>query len=99
MTGRPRLEFYAENGYIIIDGGLLGEEGTLTTGVQDVRKTTSGHGVTRKVKERTIILRSTKTYKYQVEAFSRSILSGASYPISPDDGLANVQLISQARGW
>ncbi len=99
MPGRARLEFYADAGYIIIDGGLLGEEGSLTMGFQDVGKTTGGHGITRKVKERTIKLRSTKTYKYQVEAFGRSITSGASYPLAPEDGLANVQLISQARGW
>ncbi len=38
-------------------------------------------------------------YQLQVEAFGRAITSRAPYPLTPEDGLANVQLISQARGW
>ncbi len=84
--GKARLEFYADNGYIIIENGLLGMEGSLTTGIKNG-------------KERTIKLPFTKTYKLQVEAFGRTITSRAPYPLTPEDGLANVQLISQARGW
>ena len=89
----------AGNGYIVIDGGLLGEPGSLTTGIEDVGKTNRGHGVTRRVKKRTIQLPVTKTYKYQVEAFGRTITSRAAFPLEPEDGLANIELISQARGW
>ena len=84
--GKARLEFYADNGYVIIDNGLLGLEGALTTGIKNGR-------------ERTIKLPFSPTYKLQVEAFGRHITSRAPYPLAPEDGLANVKLISQARGW
>ncbi|HJN61125.1 MAG TPA: hypothetical protein QF630_08795, partial [Alphaproteobacteria bacterium] len=84
--GRSRLEFYADNGYVIIDNGVLGLEGTLTTGF-------------RNGKERTVKLPFSPTYKLQVEAFGRHITSRAPFPLAPGDGLANVKLISQARGW
>ena len=84
--GAARLEFYADNGYIVIDNGLLGMEGSLTTGI-------------RNGKERTVKLPFCKTYKLQVEAFQRTITSRAPYPLTPEDGLENVKLISQARGW
>lgn len=84
--GQARLEFYADKGYIIIENGLLGLEGSLTTGIKNG-------------KERTVKLPFTKTYKLQVEAFGRSMTSREPYPLAPEDGLANVQLISQARGW
>lgn len=99
ISHNPRLEFYGDKGYIVIDGGLLGEPGSLTTGIEDVGKTNRGHGVTRRVKKRTIQLPVTKTYKYQVEAFGRTITSRAAFPLEPEDGLANIELISQARGW
>ena len=47
----------------------------------------------------TIQLPVTKTYKYQVEAFGRTIASRAAFPLEPEDGLANIELISQAGGW
>ena len=75
ISHNPRLEFYGDKGYIVIDGGLLGEPGSLTTGIEDVGKTNRGHGVTRRVKKRTIQLPVTKTYKYQGEAFGRTITS------------------------
>ena len=84
--GKGRLEFYGDQGYIIIENGILGLEGTLTTGIKNG-------------KERSVALPFVKTYKLQVEAFGRTITSKAPYPLTPEDGLANVQLISQARGW
>ncbi len=83
---RPRLEFYGDKGYIVIDGGIIGEPGSITTNIA------SG-------KERKIVLPPTKTYKLQIEAFSRAITHGEEYPLKPEDGLENVRLISQARGW
>ena len=84
--GRSRLEFYADNGYVIVDNGVLGLEGSLTTGLKNG-------------KERTVKLPFSPTYKLQAEAFGRHIASRAPYPIAPEDGLENVKLISQARGW
>ena len=72
--------------YIIDENGVLGMEGSLTTGIKNG-------------KERTVKLPFSPTYKLQVEAFGRHITSRAPYPLAPEDGLANVQLISQARGW
>ena len=97
--GKGRLEFYGDDGYIIIEGGLLGEEGSLTTGITNFRKTKSGHGTTRIAKEKTTILSATNTYRLQVEAFGDTITRGRSYPLTPEDGLANIKLISAARGW
>ena len=84
--GKARLEFYADNGYIIVENGLLGMEGSLITGIKNG-------------KERIVKLPFSPTYKLQVEAFGRHISSRAPFPLAPEDGLANVQLISQARGW
>lgn len=86
VPGKARLEFYADNGYIIVENGLLGMEGSLTTGIKNG-------------KERVVKLPFSPTYKLQVEAFGRHISSRAPFPLAPEDGLANVQLISQARGW
>ncbi len=84
--GKGRLEFYGDQGYIIIENGILGMPGSITTGIKNG-------------KERTVELPSSKTYKLQVEAFGRCITSKEPFPLTPEDGLANVQLISQARGW
>ena len=84
--GRSRLEFYADNGFVIIDNGMMGTEGSITTGLKGG-------------KEKTVNLPFSPTYKLQVEAFGRHIMCHAPYPLNPEDGLENVKLISQARGW
>jgi predicted dehydrogenase len=84
--GAARLEFYADNGYVIIDNGLLGMEGAMTTGLKG--------GKARSVK-----LPPVPTYRRQVEVFGNHISSRAPFPLTAEEGLENVKLISQARGW
>tara|TARA_B100000676_G_C17984397_1_gene791025 strand:- start:294 stop:1349 length:1056 start_codon:yes stop_codon:yes gene_type:complete len=95
----PRLEFYGDMGYIIVNGGLFGEEGDLTTGIIGKKSTSAGNKIIKVIKKRNIKIRPINTYKLQVEAFVKSLTLGNKYPLSPEDGLENIKLISQARGW
>ncbi|MDD9991168.1 MAG: hypothetical protein OXP75_05180, partial [Rhodospirillales bacterium] len=69
-----------------IEGGFVGIPGTMTT----VRK--GG-------KPRTVSLAGHDTYKAQVESITRAIARGTPLAVSAEDGLANVRVVEQARGW
>jgi predicted dehydrogenase len=86
VTAGGGLEFLGTNGYCRIEGGFVGLPGTMTT--------IKGNG-----KPRTVTLAPYDTYKAQVENMTKAITKGESLAVSAEDGLANVRIIEQARGW
>ena len=50
-------------------------------------------------KPRTVTLAGHDTYKAQVESVTRAVARGAPLAVSAEDGLRNVRVIEQARGW
>ena len=86
VTSGGGIELLGSEGYCRIEGGFVGLPGTVTT----VRK--GGE-------PRTAPLAGHDTYKAQVESVTRAIARGAPLAVSAEDGLANVRVIEQARGW
>lgn len=81
-----RLEFLGTNGSCQIDGGVLGFEGSMTT-------------ARGKAKPRTVALPAVDTYRAEAESFTRAVAHGDAFAVNAADGLANVRIIEQARGW
>jgi 1,5-anhydro-D-fructose reductase (1,5-anhydro-D-mannitol-forming) len=84
--GTGRLELYGTTGYCIMDGMLFGGAGTMTT---------SRNNATPQVKT----LSAVNTYQRQVEAFGRAIRGEAPFQATARDGLENLKVMEQARGW
>jgi len=80
------IELLGSEGYCRVEGGFVGIPGSITT----VRKGGA---------PRTAPLAGVDTYKAQVESVSRAIARGAPLAVTARDGLANVRVIEQARGW
>ena len=55
--------------------------------------------VRRGGKPRTAPLAAHDTYKAQVESVTRAIARSTPLAVGAEDGLANVRVIEQARGW
>ena len=86
VTSGGGIELLGSEGYCRIEGGFVGLPGTVTT----VRK--GGDA-------RTAPLKGHDTYKAQVESVTRAVARGEPLAVSAEDGLANVRVIEQARGW
>ena len=86
MTTGGGFELLGSESCCTIEGGFVGIPGSLTT----VRK--GG-------KPRTVPLAGHDTYKAQVESITRAIARGTPLAVSAEDGLVNVRVIEQARGW
>ncbi len=82
----PRLELYGSERYCICEGTLFGIGGTVATGrLSQAPKVANAEVV--------------PLYQRQAEAFSRAVLSGGRMPVTAQDGLENLRIIEQARGW
>ena len=86
VTTGGGFELLGSESCCTIEGGFVGIPGTMTT----VRK--GG-------KPRTVPLAGHDTYKAQVESITRAIARGTPLAVTAQDGLANVRVIEQARGW
>ena len=86
VTTGGGLELLGSEGCCRIEGGFVGIPGSVTT----VRK--GGE-------PRTAPLAGYDTYKAQVESVTRAIARGKPLAVSAEDGLRNVRVIEQARGW
>ena len=86
VTAGGGIELLGSEGYCKVEGGFVGIPGSITT----VRKGGA---------PRTVPLAGFDTYKAQVESVSRAIARGAPLAVTARDGLANVRVIEQARGW
>jgi 1,5-anhydro-D-fructose reductase (1,5-anhydro-D-mannitol-forming) len=82
----PRFELYGSHGHVVFDGALFGLPGTMSS---------SRKG--RKARSRAVS--AVNTYKLQVEAFDRALRGGAAFQASARDGLENLKVMEQARGW
>jgi 1,5-anhydro-D-fructose reductase (1,5-anhydro-D-mannitol-forming) len=82
----PRLELYGTEGYCICEGTFFGQGG------QAVRCLRDG-------KARTEQVQPVNLYKLQVEEFGRAVRGDSVFSATGADGLANVIILSQARGW
>jgi 1,5-anhydro-D-fructose reductase (1,5-anhydro-D-mannitol-forming) len=82
----PRLELYGSEGYCILDGTLFGGGGTVTQ---------SRAGADADVSEAPMA----PLYQNQAEAFSRAVRGEEELIVTAEDGLDNVKIIEQARGW
>ena len=82
----PRLELYGSEGYCILDGTLFGGGGTVTQ---------SRAGADSDVSEAPMA----PLYQNQAEAFSRAVKGEEELIVTAEDGLDNVKIIEQARGW
>ena len=80
------IELLGSEGYCRIEGGFVGLPGSVTT-------------VRRGGAPRTAALAAHDTYKAQVESVTRAVAHGAPLAVGAEDGLANVRIIEQARGW
>ena len=86
VTSGGGIELLGSEGYCRVDGGFVGLPGSITT-------------VRRGGNPRAVPLAAHDTYKAQVESVTRAIARGTPLAISAEDGLANVRVIAQARGW
>lgn len=84
--GAPRVEFYGSKGYFVLRGGLFGMPGELESAVKG--KETS-----------TVPVAGFDTYGGEVELFAQSTRGKAVSLASGEDGVANISLVSAARGW
>ena len=84
--GTGRLELYGTKGWCIFDSALFGGGGTMTTSVDGA-------------KPRTKQLKPVNTYARQVEAFDLAVRGGSAFEASARDGLENLKVMEQARGW
>ena len=86
VTSGGGIELLGSEGYCRIEGGFVGIPGSVTT-------------VRQGGKPRTVPLAGHDTYKAQVESVTRAVARGAPLAVSAEDGLRNVRVIEQARGW
>ena len=86
VTTGGGFELLGSESHCRIEGGFVGLPGAVTT-------------VRRGGKPRTVPLAAHDTYKSQVESVTRAVARGAPLAVSAEDGLANVRIIEQARGW
>ena len=84
--GPGRLELYGTKGWCIFDGPVFGQAGTMTTSVGNKPP-------------RTKQIAAVNTYRVQVEAFGRAVRGEAPFQATAEDGLANLRVMEQARGW
>ena len=86
VTSGGGIELLGSEGYCRIEGGFVGLPGTVTT-------------VRQGGKPRTAPLAGHDTYKAQAESVTRAVARGEPLAVSAEDGLRNVRIIEQARGW
>ena len=86
VTTGGGIELLGSESECRIEGGFVGLPGTVTT-------------VRRGGKPRTAPLAAHDTYKSQVESITRAVARGTPLAVAAEDGLANVRIIEQARGW
>jgi len=84
--GAPRVEFYGTKGYFILRGALFGAPGDLEMGFK-------GKDVT------TTLVAGFDTYQAEVEMFAAQARGRATGLANGADGVANIALVAQARGW
>jgi 1,5-anhydro-D-fructose reductase (1,5-anhydro-D-mannitol-forming) len=82
----PRLELYGSESYCICEGTLFGIGGKVARGkLSQAPEVTNGPLV--------------NLYQLETEAFGRAIREGANLLVTAQDGLENIRIIEQARGW
>ncbi|MBN1345340.1 MAG: Gfo/Idh/MocA family oxidoreductase [Phycisphaerae bacterium] len=82
----PRLELYGSDQYCICEGTLFGTGGRVSTGkLSHAPNTTDAEFAA--------------LYQLQAESFGRAILDGKDLQVTARDGLENVKIIEQARGY
>ena len=86
VTSGGGIELLGSEGYCRIEGGFVGIPGSVTT-------------VHQGGKPRTAPLAGHDTYKAQAESVTRAVARGEPLAVSAEDGLRNVRIIEQARGW
>ena len=86
VTTGGGFELLGSESHCRIEGGFVGIPGSMTT-------------VRQGGKPRTVPLAGHDTYKAQVESVTRAVARGTPLAVTPADGLANVRIIEQARGW
>ena len=84
--GAPRVEFYGTRGYFILRGGLFGMPGELECSFK-------GKAATQ------VAVAGFDTYGGEVEQFAQAVRGKACVLASGADGVANINLVSAARGW
>ncbi|MBM3484531.1 MAG: Gfo/Idh/MocA family oxidoreductase [Alphaproteobacteria bacterium] len=85
-AGPSRLELFGTKGWCIFEGAVFGAAGTTTTSIN-------------KETPRTRKLAAVNTYKNQVAAFNQAVAGKGRFMATGQDGLANVKVMEQARGW
>ena len=84
--GAPRVEFYGTKGYFVLRGGLFGMPGELESAL--------------KGKAATLMpVPGFDTYGGEVAQFAQLVRGKAGTLASGADGVANITLVSAARGW
>lgn len=84
--GAPRVEFYGTKGYFILRGGLFGMPGELESGFKGKEAST-------------VAVAGFDTYGGEVEQFAQAVRGKTVALASGADGVANISLVSAARGW
>lgn len=84
--GAPRLEFYGTNGYFVLRGGLFGMPGELEVGLAGKAATVTP-------------VAAADTYADEVLQFARAVHGKATTLARGADGVANIAMVSAARGW
>jgi predicted dehydrogenase len=82
----PRLELYGSDSYCVCEGTLFGTGGKVASG-----KLSEGPEIAN--------AEFAALYQLQVEAFGRAVLDGSDLLVTGQDGLENLKIIEQARGW
>ncbi len=82
----PRVELYGTEGYCILEGTLFGRGGSIARvqGGNEVQTTAAS---------------AADLYRLQAESFSRAVRGEEALAVTAEDGLENVRIIEQARGW